>query len=57
MLLILHPSFEGVPLSKEAQNIEPDGDQMHVQDWLGQQLGHLSVKQSSKVLVYSIKPL
>lgn len=57
MLLILHPSFEGIPLSKKAQNIEPAGDQEHVQDWLDQQLGHLSVKVSSKFLVYSLRVL
>lgn len=56
-LLILHPSFEGIPLSKKARNTEPARDQAHVQDWLDQQLGHSSVKGNSKVLVYSLRLL
>lgn len=32
MLLILHPSFEGIPLSKKARNTEPARDQEHVKD-------------------------
>lgn len=57
MLLILHPSFEGILLSKKAQDIEPARDQAHVQDWLDQQLGHFSVKGNSNVLVHSLRLL
>lgn len=57
MLLILHPSFEGILLSKKAQDIEPAGDQEYVQDWLDQQLGHLFLRGNSKFLPCSLRIL